>query len=68
MMPSKITFVAFPMIFGPITLRITLPIPTATTTAIVIRSGRSRPRSFRSVPRKSFERSTGVLMPMNPLR
>src|SRR2546430_12385142 len=40
--------------------------PSTTTISSVARSGRRRATSFRSVPLKSFERSTGTERPMNP--
>ena len=67
MTPSKMTFIALPVIRGPTTFSATLIEPSATTTRIVMRSGRRRARSLRSVPRKSFERSTGADSPMNGL-
>ena len=59
------TFMAFPVIFGPMTLKATLSEPSTTTKASTALSARSRDSSFLRVPRKSLDRSTGALRPMN---
>ena len=66
MTPSKMTFIALPAIFGPMTDSATEIEPSTTTSRRVPRSGRSRATSLRSVPLKSFDRSTGTERPMNP--
>ena len=62
--PRKMMFVASPRIFGPRTASVTLMTASTRTTRIRGRSGRSSPRSRRSVPLKSFDFWGGRPMPM----
>ena len=62
-MPSNKMLVAVPRIFGPVTMNATETTPSPTAVTSLIRSGRSRASSLRSVPRRSLLRSTGIPVP-----
>ena len=64
--PSKMMLVAWPRIFGPTAVRVTLATASRTTTATSMRSGRSRRMSRLAEGPKFCDFSPGMAMPIGP--